>query len=157
MRLMYTFIVCLAATALISFAPPTASAAQDLVSVSSGTVSAISVPAVQLKHWKDSTVQERHSFLMGFIGMLEIERAWQGKNELPITQSTVSSWCRGLVGVTIPEMDNALNTYIMEHPKAMERTVIETLGRIYVRPKLSKSERDDAAKRYDVLKASVTQ
>ncbi|SBV99475.1 exported hypothetical protein [uncultured delta proteobacterium] len=157
MRSAYTFMVCLAAAALISFAPPAASAAKDTIATSPGTVSAISVPAVQLKHWKNSTIQERRAFLMGFVAMLEMEHAWQGKNELPISQSTVSTWVRGLSGVSIPEIDNAVNDYVVANPKAMEMTVIETLGRLYVRPKLSKNEREDAAKRYDVLKASFAQ
>lgn len=155
MRSAYRMMFCFAAVALVALTPLAVSAQGQ--GKGAGSVSAIAVPAVQLKHWENSTVQERRAFLMGFVSMLEMERAWQGKTEVPITQSTVSTWCRGLTGVTIPEMDNALNEYIKDNPKASERTVIEALGRIYVRPKLSQKERGEAAKRYDVIKAHLGQ
>ncbi|MCC8194957.1 MAG: hypothetical protein LIP28_09965 [Deltaproteobacteria bacterium] len=153
MRSLYKGMFCFGLCALFAITASVALAQQQR---GSGTVSAISVPAVQLKHWKNSTVQERRAFLMGFLSMLEMEHTWQGKDGLAVAQSTVPTWWRGLAGVSIPEMDDALNQYIAAHPNAMDRTVIEALGRIYVRPKLSKNEREDAAKRYDVLKAGFT-
>ena len=154
MRTVCRIMFCFAAVALIAFAPANAQAAQKM-DPGTGSVSAVHFPAVQLKHWKNSTTQERRAFLMGFVSMLELERAWQGKSALPVGQSTVSTWVRGLSGVTIPEMDNALSKYIAENPGAGERTVLETLGRIYVRPKMSSEERDSASKRYDLLKTDL--
>lgn len=151
MRTVYRILFCLMAVAVLALAPPAASAQNASVS------NASSLPMVQLSHWQNSTTQERHAFLMGFVSMVQVESAWQGKNSLPVEQSTTATWMRGLSGVSIQQMDAALNTYIAEHPKAMDKSVIETLGYIYVRPKLSKQERDSAAKRYEVLKAEFAQ
>ena len=154
MRTAYRIMFCLAAVALLALTPPALAAGPVK---GAGSVSAIAIPAVQLKHWQNSTVQERRAFLMGFVAMLEMERIWQGKNELAITQSMVPTWSRSLADVSIPQMDNALNEYIQKHPKAMDRTVIDALGRIYIRPALSAKERDDASKRFDMLKADFKQ
>ena len=149
MRIPYRIMLCCVA-ALLAFSPLSANAAKG---VSGDSVSsAPGLSAVQLKHWKNSSTAERRAFLMGFISMAQLEYAWQGKNALPVEQSTAATWMRGLAGVTIPQMDAALNSYIDKYPNAMERTVIETLGRIYVRPKLTDKERDSAARRVDVLK-----
>lgn len=154
MRTASRIMFCFVAAALLAFTPFSASAGNG----SAGSVSsAPSLPVVQLKHWQNSATAERHAFLMGFVSMLQLESAWQGKNALPVEQSTATTWMRGLSGVSIPQMDSALNDYIAKHPAAMERSVLETLGRIYVRPKLSQKERDSAAKRYDVLKADFHQ
>lgn len=148
MRIPYRIMLCCAA-ALLAFSPLSAQAAAD---VRGDTVSsAPTLPVVQLKHWKNSSTPERHAFLMGFVSMAQMEYAWQGKNALPVEQSTAATWMRGLAGVTIPQMDAALNSYIDKYPNAMDRTVIETLGRIYVRPKLTDKERGSAAKRVEVL------
>ncbi len=144
--------LCLAAAALIAFASPATSMGQKVGTVQ-GSLSSPPLPVVTLDMWKNSTDQERRAFLMGFVSMLEMENAWQGKNPLPVEQSTVSTWVRGISGVTIPDMDGALNDYIARNPKAGDRSVLMVLGRIYVTPKLSRNERDSAAKRYDVLKA----
>ncbi len=152
MRKVYGMLFVLGAVALMALTPPAVSAAQSL-SGKAGSVSAPALPTVTLKMWQNSTTQERRAFLLGFMSMLELEHAWQGKSAMPIEQSTVSTWVRGLAGVSIPDMDNALNAYIAQRPKAVDRSVLEVLGRIYVRPKLSQKERDDAAKRVDVLKA----
>ena len=152
MRTAYRIMFCLAAAALITLTAPAASMAQKAAPVQ-GTVASPPLPVITLDIWKNSTDQERRAFLMGLVSMLEMENAWQGKNPLPIEQSIVPTWVRGLSGVTIPDMDNALNDYLVKNPKAGDRSVLMVLGRLYVRPKLTHDERDSAAKRYDVLKA----
>lgn len=148
MRIPYRIMLCCAA-ALLAFSPFSARAAQD---VSGDAVSSVpGLPVVQLKHWKNSSTAERHAFLMGFVSMAQMESAWQGKNALPVEQSTAATWMRGLAGVTIPQMDAALNSYMDKYPNAMDMAVIETLGRIYVRPNLTDKERGRAAKRVETL------
>lgn len=152
MRIPYRIMFCLAAAALVLFAFPATSMARKGLPAQ-GSVSSPPLPVITLDVWKNSTDQERRAFLMGVVTVLEMESAWQGKNSLPIEQSIVPTWVRGLSGVTIPEMDNALNEYMLKNPKAGDRSVLMVLGRLYVRPKLSQTERDAAAKHYDALKA----
>lgn len=148
MRIPYRIMLCCAA-AFLAFSPLTVYAAKDM---NGDSISTASLPVVLLKHWKNSSITERHAFLMGFVSMIQMEYAWQGKKPLPVKSSTAASWMRGLDGVTIQKMDTALNDYIDNHPDSMEKTVIEILGRLYVRPKLTDKERDIAAKRVEILK-----
>lgn len=153
MRAAHRIIFSLAAIALLGFCLPVAAGAADIPKAANGgQVSAAYFPAVQLKHWKDSTTQERYSFLIGFVSMVEVERSWQGKQSLPITESTVGTWVRGLSGVTIKDMDEAVNKYIADNPQQLDKPVVEVLGRLYVRPKLTKGEQRLAGDRYDKIK-----
>ena len=151
MRILYRFFFCLAALVIISGASALPAAAKSTAK-KAADVSAVYFPSVQLKHWKNSTSDERFAFLAGFVSMLEVERAWQGNDLLPIKESTVGTWVRGLSGVTLKDMDMAVNEYIATHPNDLERNVVEVLGRLYVRPKMTAGERKTAGARYDVLK-----
>lgn len=151
----HRIIFSLAAIALLSFCLSVAAVAKDIVkTTNSGEAAAVHFSGVQLKHWKESPIQERYAFLAGFVSMLEVERSWQGKNGLPITESTVSTWMRGLSGATIKGMDNALNKYIVDNPKKIDKPVVEVLGLVYVRPKLTKHEQRLAGDRYEKIKVN---
>ncbi|MDL2209311.1 hypothetical protein LJC26_00695 [Desulfovibrio sp. OttesenSCG-928-O18] len=153
MRAVYRTIFSLAAVAVLAFCLPVATGAKNIVKTTEGgQVSAVYFPAVQLKHWKDSTQQERFAFLAGFVSMLELERSWQGKESLPVTQSIVGTWVRGLSGATLKNMDDAVNKYIAAHPQNLDKSVLEVLGKIYVRPKMTKDEQRLAADRYEKIK-----
>lgn len=152
MRTVYRLMFCIAAVAVIAFAPPAAGAREQGISAEKGSVDQL--PVITLKDWKDSTAPEQRAFLAGLVNMLQMEYAWQGKNELPIGQSTVSTWMRGLSGVTIPQMKLALDEYISKRPEKLDRSVLEALGRIYVKPRLSKEERAISEKRVEELKAA---
>ena len=154
MRTAYQIMFCIAAVTVIAFASPAAGAEGKGISAEKGAVEYL--PVITLKDWQNSTVQERRAFLIGFVSMLQAEYAWQGADVLPVSQSTVSTWMRGLSGVTIPQMELALHDYIAKRPGKLDRSVIEALGRMYVKPKLSKEERAVSEKRVDVLKAQYS-
>lgn len=154
MRTAHRIIFSLAAAALLALCLPAAAGARDIVKTTNGgEAAAVHFPAVRLKNWKDSSIQERYAFLTGFVSMLEVERVWQGKQVLPITKSTVNTWMRGLSGATIKDMDDALNKYIADNPQNLDRPVVEILGRIYVRPELTKDEQRLAGDRFEKIKA----
>ena len=111
-------------------------------------VDAVECPAVKLKHWQSSTNDEKLSFLFGIATMIEMEKEWQGSKPLPISKSTVGSWVNGLSGVTLGEMRDALDKYIVDHPDEMDRQVMEILGIVFVRPKMSPAMRQEAAEKY---------
>lgn len=112
------------------------------------TITVVSVPDVSLEHWRNTPLDERYAFLLGFISMLEMERAWQGQYPLSIEQSTVGGWTRGLSGVSLQNMNIALDRFISAHPNQLNMNVLEALGRIYVRPKLTKAEQEAGAAHY---------
>lgn len=112
------------------------------------TVDAVSCPSLLLKHWKASTRQEKLSFLFGFVSMLEMEKEWQGTPPLSITSSITPSWVRGLDGKTLGELCDAVDRYVEQHPDKLDYSVLGVLGRLYVAPKLTPAEKEQARLRH---------
>lgn len=115
---------------------------------------AMSLPALTLQNWQASAKNEKLSFLFGLATMVELEKEWQGGQPLPISQSLNESWVRGLDGVSLGTMSAALDKYADEHPTLSQMSVLEALGRIYVRPKLNEAERNEALVKAQQIKAS---
>lgn len=111
-----------------------------------GKVKALNGPTVTLKHWRDSASQEKLAFLFGFVSLVEMEKEWQGNPPLPIKQSTIGSWVKGLDGVSLQSMSDALDIYAEQHGDADGLSVFEALGEIYVRPKMSAKDLETARK-----------
>lgn len=130
--------------------PGIVSQAADLGSVSrSGTVEC---PRVTLAHWKASSHDERMSFLLGFVTMLEMERFWQGNKSLNANQSLNGMWARGLSGVTLDQMRASVDQYVVEHPDQEDMSVVGVLAKTYVQPKMTAAERRQADEHYSRLK-----
>lgn len=119
--------------------------------------SLLAVPVVTLENWKHSTEDERYSFLVGFMSMLDIEQAWQGYPPLPVSKSINGFWIRGLSGVSVQEIRTSLDNYITAHPDEMNRPVLEIIGRLYIGPKLTEAEKKAANARYKLIKGNFTQ
>lgn len=113
---------------------------------------AMDLPSLTLQDWKASAKSEKLAFLFGLATMIELEKEWQGPNALPISQSLNQSWVRGLDGVPLGSMSDAVDRYYDEHPTLSQMSVLEALGRIYVRPKLSEQERREAAAKVQRIK-----
>ena len=94
------------------------------------------ISGVTVQVWKDSSDQEQKAFLLGFMTMLEMEKRWQGKNQLPFKQSLVSSWSMGLSDLTFDQIDATLDNYAINNPQDMQRQVVEVLWFQLVQPKL---------------------
>lgn len=114
----------------------------------------MSLPSLTLQNWQASAKSEKLSFLFGLATMVELEKEWQGDQPLPISQSLNQSWVRGLDGVSLGTISAALDKYADEHPTLSQMSVLEALGRIYVRPKLNDAERKEAAAKAQQIKAS---
>lgn len=111
--------------------------------------------AVSLKTWKDSTEQERYGFLVGFMSMLELEKKWQGEKPLPLKQSLVPSWSRGLSDVTLKQIHDTINEYIAANPGDMDRQVVEVMWFKFAQPKVT--EKVDDPERVKQVKKSLRQ
>lgn len=115
----------------------------------------VEAPAVSLKNWKVSSEQEKLSFLIGFMTMVDIERAWQGTPPLDVSQSTTCLWLKGLTGVSLAQMIKSVDDYIETHPNALDQSVLEVIGRLYVSPKLTAAEKQAAQARYNAIKDTL--
>lgn len=142
------FIILALVAALGLAAPAGAETRADKV----GAATAGQMPGVRIKHWQSSSVEEKGAFLFGFVTMMELEKEWQGK-PLPLKQSLTSCWVKGLAGVTIKDMRDAVDTYAAAHPEDGERQVVEVLWLHFVQPKLTPWERKDVAAAYKASRA----
>ncbi len=145
---LHRFALPLALALILCAAPLTGAAKTPAVADSS----AISCPAVTLQHWKDSSNEERYSFLLGFVTMLELEKEWQGAKPLPIGKSLNNSWVAGLSGVTLRDMAKAVDDFISANPDKLDTQVVAALGHIFIRPKLTEQQLKEANARYTQLK-----
>lgn len=115
---------------------------------------ALDTPIVTLAHWQASNRHDKLSFLLGFVTMLGMEREWQAKSPLPIKQSIVGTWVKGLDGIALGDISDTLDRYAAEHPDEGGKPILEALGEIYIRPKMTKGEREQAATRWVEIKES---
>ncbi len=115
---------------------------------------AMSLPTLTLQNWRASAKNEKLAFLFGLATMVELEKEWQGAQPLPISQSLNQSWVRGLDGLSLGTISAALDKFADEHPTLSQMSVLEALGRIYVRPKLNDAERKEAADKARQIKAT---
>jgi hypothetical protein len=139
-------IVGMMAIGLSLFAADDARAAGKL-----GVKEAVNCPTVRLQHWQEASKQERMAFLLGFATMLEMEKEWQGEKPLSIKKSINHTWVRGLDGVTFGEMAKSLDEYIAQNPDKLDMPLPEALGRIYVAPKMTEQEIEEAAEHYQAI------
>lgn len=113
---------------------------------------AVECPCVTLAHWRASSHDEKMSFLLGIVTMLEMERFWQGGKGLKVSQSLNGIWARGLSGVTLDQMRARVDQYAVEHPDQEDVSVVEVLARAYVQPRMTAAERRQADEHYSRLK-----
>lgn len=98
-----------------------------------------SVPILTMKHWSDSSPEERYAFLVGFASMLEMEKDWQYKQNgkhLPLDQSLAGSWAKGLQGRSLKNIYDGLNKYVAANPGALDRPLAEVMWFQFVQPKV---------------------
>lgn len=134
------------ALAGLLFAPQAGLAASSRAEGAAETRS--SYPSFTMEHWKYSSKEEKMAFLFGFLSALEMEKEWQRGKFLPISKSTVGSWIKGLDGMTLDQIRESLDAYLEQNPDKKGMNVIEVLGRMYVRPKMTPAERKEAADHY---------
>lgn len=111
----------------------------------------LSLPALTLQDWQASAKNEKLAYLFGIASMIELEKEWQGAKPLPISKSLNQTWVRGLDGVSLDAMRVGLDKFATNNPALSQMSVLEALGRIYVRPKLSETERREAAEKAGLI------
>ncbi len=94
-------------------------------------------PMVTLKRWQNANEDERYSFLVGFMSMLDIEHSWQGDEPLPYKESLIDCWYQGLKGMTYKEVYAAIENYIATHPGDLELPLPQVIWFELVQPKVA--------------------
>ena len=94
-------------------------------------------PMVTLKRWQNANEDERYSFLVGFMSMLDIEHSWQGDEPLPYKESLIDCWYQGLKGMTYKEVYSAIENYIATHPGDLELPLPQVIWFELVQPKVA--------------------
>ena len=94
-------------------------------------------PTVTLERWQNANEDERYSFLVGFMSMLEIEHSWQGDNPRPYRESLIDCWYQGLKGMTYKEVYTAIQDYIAAHPGDLELPLPQVIWFELVQPKVA--------------------
>ena len=94
-------------------------------------------PAVTLQRWQNAAENERYSFLIGFVSMLDIERSWQGDHPRPYKESLIDCWYQGLKGMTYKELYTVIENYIATHPGDLELPLPQVIWFEVVQPKVA--------------------
>lgn len=111
------------------------------------------VAGLTLAEWQKSSQEAKLSFLYGFVTMLMWENTWQGDNVLPISQSSISIWARGLKDERILDICKAIDQYAAEFPNQSELNVLAVMSKLYVRPMMNDAERKAAYERWKEVKS----
>lgn len=94
-------------------------------------------PVVTLQRWQNAAENERYSFLVGFVTMLDIEHSWQGDHPLPYKDSLIDCWYQGLKGMSYKELYGVIENYIATHPKDLELPLPQVIWFEVVQPKVA--------------------
>ena len=94
-------------------------------------------PTVTLERWQNANEDERYSFLVGFMTMLDIEHSWQGDHPRPYKESLIGCWYQGLKGMTYKEVYTAIQDYIAAHPGDLELPLPQVIWFELVQPKVA--------------------
>lgn len=95
---------------------------------------ASTLPAVTVSHWRKTAEREKQAFLLGFISMLDLEKEWQGGQLLPMKDSLIGNWSRGLNGLTISQIAQGIDEYIAANPGQPDKPVLEVMWFKFVQP-----------------------
>lgn len=90
-------------------------------------------------HWVTSSLEQKRAYLFGIGNMLEIEQAMAGDHyEAMREHSIVHVLLEGLSGISIADLVMQLDKYYAQHPKQMEKAVIDVLYNDMAKPNLKK-------------------
>ena len=94
-------------------------------------------PVVTLHNWQNAAENERYSFLIGFVSLLDIEHSWQGEHPRPYKESLIDCWYQGLKGMTYKELYAVIENYIAAHPGDLALPLPQVIWFEVVQPKVA--------------------
>ena len=110
---------------------------QEEVQVAVQQNNAMDFPVVTLQHWKNASQDARYAFLIGFVTAIEMEKQWQGKTPLPLEKSLNNTWAKGFGNVTLKNINDNINLYVVENPDNLDLSLVEYLWYAYAQPQVN--------------------
>ncbi len=89
-------------------------------------------------HWMKSTEVEKQSYVLGILNMAMVE--YQLTGAAPRHRTSVPSLIKGLEGMTVFQVVDAMNNYYKANPGDQQKPVIEAIWVQIVKPKLDQSK-----------------
>ena len=90
------------------------------------------------EHWMKATEVEKQSYVLGILNMAMIE--YQLTGNAPRHRTSVPSLLKGLEGMTVFQIVDAMNDYYKANPGNQQKPVIEAIWLQIVKPKLNQSK-----------------
>ena len=140
MKKLYSPVFLVVASALFlsaAFIAPVNSFAEEATGEQIKSEDVTVSPMVTLQRWQNANEDERYSFLVGFMSMLDIEHSWQGDNPRPYRESLIGCWYQGLKGMTYKDVYAAVENYIAAHPGDLELPLPQVIWFELVQPKVA--------------------
>ena len=79
------------------------------------------------EHWTKASRDEKLAYLMGAGNVIEVEQALQRGRQVPDNESQVPVMVRGLKGLTLTGVMEALDRWYAANPDRRDRPVLETI------------------------------
>ena len=89
-------------------------------------------------HWMKSTEVEKQSYVLGILNMAMVE--YQLTGAAPRHRTSVPGLVKGLEGMTVFQVVDALNDYYKANPGNQQKPVIEAIWGQVVKPRLDQSK-----------------
>ena len=84
-------------------------------------------PIATGEHWTTAQPNSKLSYVLGIVNFLEIEQALQNDRPPADDESLVPVMIRGLSGMSLNQIKEALDLWYAEHPDQLQRPVLETI------------------------------
>ena len=95
------------------------------------------VPLVDGKLWSKSSVDNKHSYLIGVSNLLDIEYGYQKVSKKPVTndQSIIRRFYEDIDDMSLDEVTKRIDQWYQKHPDKLNKAVINVIWVDMVKPK----------------------
>lgn len=87
------------------------------------------IPQVDGKLWVKSSVENKHSYLIGISNLLSIEYAYQKASKIPVTneQSIIPRFYGDIDDLSLDETTKRIDQWYKKHPDKLNKAVIAVI------------------------------
>jgi hypothetical protein len=95
------------------------------------------VPLVDGNLWSKSSVENKHSYLIGVGNLLDIEYGYQKASKKPVTddQSIIRRFYEDIDDISLDEVTKRIDQWYQKHPDKLNKAVINVIWVDMVVPK----------------------
>lgn len=93
------------------------------------SVNAVEMPIVDGVLWSKSTTLGKHAYLIGVSNLLEVEYAYQKRNDRPPSdsQSIVRRLFESTADLSLDQMTGRVDRWYRNHPDQLEKAVLDVI------------------------------